>query len=166
LSGNDAVNQTEYRCLVIGVSCGLQLNNPLFRWIVLVIGQALEVNVMQVGNLFDNTAPPSDGERFKSILAVKNLVIERIVSSSKVAQTEYVQSQDEWVALLQGSAQLVVAGETVPLGSGDYLFLPAGTPHTVQSVSEGAVWLAIHLHEQAPDISSPALPSAASEISR
>ncbi len=114
------------------------------------------MNTMQVGNLFDNAAPPSDGERIESLLALQNLVIERIVSSSKVAQTEYVQTQDEWVALLQGSAQLVVAGETVTLKSGDYLFLPAGTPHTVLSVSDGAVWIAIHLHKQAPDISPPA----------
>ena len=113
------------------------------------------MNTMQVGNLFDNAAPPSDGERIESLLALQNLVIERIVSSSKVAQTEYVQTQDEWVALLQGSAQLVVAGETVTLKSGDYLFLPAGTPHTVLSVSDGAVWIAIHLHKQAPDISPP-----------
>ncbi|MEI7696090.1 MAG: cupin domain-containing protein [Chlorobium sp.] len=105
---------------------------------------------MPIGNLFDNVAPPSSGECFESLLSFKNLVIERIVSSSKVAPTEYVQSQEEWVVLLQGNAQLVVEGETVTLCSGDYLFLPAGTPHTVQSVSEGAVWLAIHLHEQAP----------------
>ena len=121
---------------------------------------------MQIGNLFDKAVLPSDGECFESLLAVRNLVIERIVSSSKAAQTEYVQSQDEWVALLQGSAQLVVAGETTTLGSGDYLFLPAGTPHTVLSVSEGAVWLAIHLHELKPDISSPEIPSEAGEINR
>jgi len=121
---------------------------------------------MHVGNLFDKAAPPSDGERFEPLLSLKNLVIERIVSSSKIAQTEYVQSQHEWVALLQGSAQLIVAGETVTLKSGDYLFLPAGTPHTVQSVSDGAVWLAIHLHEQATDIFSPMRTSDAGEISR
>lgn len=28
---------------------------------------------------------------------------------------------------------------------GDCLFLPAGTPHTVTQVSEGALWLAVHL---------------------
>ncbi|MFZ2654971.1 MAG: cupin domain-containing protein [Victivallales bacterium] len=103
---------------------------------------------MKVGNLFENALPPSDGERFETLLAAKNLVIERIVSSSKIASTEYVQPQDEWVLLLQGNAVLVVAGKTVHLKSGDYLFLPSGTPHTVQSVSEGAVWLAIHLHEK------------------
>jgi len=39
-----------------------------------------------------------------------------------------------------------VAGEAVELKAGDYLFLPAGTAHTVKSASEGALWLAVHLH--------------------
>ncbi len=101
---------------------------------------------MKTGNLFENAAAPSDGERFENLLKTRNLVIERIVSSSKIVSTEYVQTQDEWVVLLQGEATVVVAGEAVQLKSGDYVFLPSGTPHTVQSVSEGAVWLAVHLH--------------------
>jgi len=39
-----------------------------------------------------------------------------------------------------------VAGETVVLRAGDYLFLPAGTPHTVRRVAQGSLWLAVHLH--------------------
>jgi cupin 2 domain-containing protein len=86
------------------------------------------------------------GERFDTLLAHKNLVIERIHGSAKITPGEYVQSQDEWVILLQGEALLDVAGQRVELKSGDYLFLPSGTPHTVQQVSEGALWLAVHLH--------------------
>ena len=71
-------------------------------------------------------------------------MIERIVSSATIAPREYVQAQDEWVVLLRGDANLAVAGESVELKSGDYLFLPAGVPHTVQRVSEGALWLAVH----------------------
>jgi len=101
---------------------------------------------MRIDNLFANAAPPPQGERFEALLSHKNLVIERIVSSAAITPTPYVQTQDEWVAMLQGEATLEVAGETVELRSGDYLFLPAGTPHTVRRVSEGALWLAIHLH--------------------
>lgn len=101
---------------------------------------------MRIDNLFANASAPPNGERFEALLSHKNLVIERIVSSAAITPTEYVQTQDEWVAMLQGEAALEVAGETVELRSGDYLFLPAGTPHTVRRVSEGALWLAIHLH--------------------
>ncbi|QWP76559.1 cupin domain-containing protein [Lysobacter sp. K5869] len=101
---------------------------------------------MHIANLFADAAPPADGERFEALLTHKNLVVERIVSSSRIQPTLYTQPQDEWVALLQGEAELEVAGETVTLRAGDHLFLPAGTPHTVRKVAEGSVWLAVHLH--------------------
>lgn len=102
------------------------------------------------GNLYANAAPPQDGERFEALLRHKNLLIERIVSSSKIASQQYIQDQDEWVLLLQGEALLDVDGGKVALKSGDHLFLPSKTPHTVLSVSDGALWLAIHLHQSAP----------------
>ncbi|ALN94224.1 MULTISPECIES: cupin domain-containing protein [Lysobacter] len=105
---------------------------------------------MQTGNLFIDADAPAEGERFEALLSHKNLVVERIISSSAAVPTEYVQPQDEWVALLQGAATIEVAGESVELRAGGYLFLPAGTPHTVRRVSQGALWLAIHLHPPAP----------------
>jgi cupin 2 domain-containing protein len=99
---------------------------------------------MRTGNLFADAAPPATGERFETVLSHKNLVIERIVSSSDITPQEYVQPQDEWVLLVQGEATLRVAGESVELKSGDHLFLPANVPHTVERVSHGAIWLAVH----------------------
>lgn len=101
---------------------------------------------MRIDNLFKDAAPPASGERFDTLLALRNLVIERIVSSADTVPTEFVQSQDEWVLLVQGSATLEVAGATHELAPGDHLFLPARTPHTVKRSSEGTVWLAVHLH--------------------
>ncbi len=101
---------------------------------------------MQTGNLFADAEPPSEGERFEALLRHKNLVIERIVSSAAITPTRYVQAQDEWVAMIQGEATLEVDGALFELRAGDHLFLPAGTPHTVRRVSEGALWLAVHLH--------------------
>ena len=101
---------------------------------------------MRGGNLFADAAPPITGERFETLLACRNLVVERIVSSAVVESIEYLQPQDEWVVLLRGEAALEVAGEAIGLQPGDYLFLPAGTKHTVKSASEGALWLAVHLH--------------------
>lgn len=107
------------------------------------------LEIMHMGNLFDDADAPLKGERFEELLNHKNLVIERIVSSAATAPTEYVQRQDEWVALLQGEATLEVAGKPVELHSGDYLFLPAGTRHVVRRVTDGAIWLAVHLYPSA-----------------
>lgn len=99
------------------------------------------------GNVFVNAQPPQTGELFETLLTHKNLVIERIISSANTTPNEYCQTQDEWVLLAQGEATLNVAGKTTTLTSGDYLFIPANTSHTVTKVSEGAIWLAIHLHQ-------------------
>ncbi|SFF52638.1 cupin 2 domain-containing protein [Duganella sp. CF458] len=99
-----------------------------------------------MGNLYEDALPPVTGERFDTLLSHQGVVIERIVSTSKIESQEYVQQQDEWVVLLTGEATLAVGGRKVPLKAGDYLFLPARTPHTVKSVSDGALWLAVHLH--------------------
>jgi cupin 2 domain-containing protein len=109
---------------------------------------------MQTGNLFADATPPATGERFDTLLAHGNLVVERIVSAEASA-TVYVQAQDEWVVLLRGEATLDVAGERVALGTGDYVFLPAGVPHSVQQVSSGALWLALHLHSSSERTSEP-----------
>ena len=101
---------------------------------------------MKTDNLFADSVPPDSGERFDVLLERSNLVVERIVSSGRMTPSEYVQPQDEWVVLLRGEAQLEVAGSAVDLKAGDYLFLRAGTSHTVTSTSEGALWLAVHLH--------------------
>lgn len=97
-------------------------------------------------NLFDNAAAPAGGERFDTLLQHRNLVIERIISSPHVDPVEYVQPQDEWVLLIHGTATLEVAGEDKALKAGDHIFLPAGTSHTVKQASDGAIWLAVHLH--------------------
>jgi cupin 2 domain-containing protein len=99
-----------------------------------------------MGNLYEDALPPATGERFDTLLSHRGLVIERIVSTSKIQSQRYVQEQDEWVVLLTGDALLEVDGREMPLRAGDYLFLPARTPHTVLRVSDRAMWLAVHLH--------------------
>jgi cupin 2 domain-containing protein len=98
---------------------------------------------MRICNLFTDT-----------IFSHKNLVIERIVSSAAINPQEYVQSQDEWVLLVQGEAVLQVAGESISLKAGDHPFLPAGVPLSVVQTSEGAMWLAVHLHVTSALLSS------------
>ncbi|MDR0577025.1 MAG: thioesterase family protein [Candidatus Accumulibacter sp.] len=99
-------------------------------------------------SLFGDAVPPRQGERFDTILRRRNLVIERIVSSPAIVSRRYEQIQDEWVLMVRGEAVLQVAGKTIALASGDHVFLPAGTPHAVERVSAGAVWLAVHLYPE------------------
>ena len=99
-------------------------------------------------NLFKALNPPAQGERFDTLLSHRNLVIERIVSGADIQPVEYIQPQDEWVLLVQGAAVMDVAGTRTVLGAGDYLFLPAGTPHRVESCEPGTLWLTIHLHPE------------------
>ena len=101
---------------------------------------------MRPGNLLADSAPPPNGERFETLLSHRNLVVERIISSDTPDSRAYIQTQDEWVLLLRGEAVLSIAGELSRMKDGDYVFLPAGTPHSVVSVSDGAVWLGVHLH--------------------
>ncbi|MXS85479.1 cupin domain-containing protein [Nitrosomonas sp. HPC101] len=101
---------------------------------------------MQTGNLFTGFSVPQQGETFETLLSHKNLVIERIVSAAELSPQQYRQAQDEWVVLLKGTATLEADGKTIELNAGDYLFLPANTPHTVKRASHGALWLAIHLY--------------------
>lgn len=98
------------------------------------------------GNIFEKATPPAAGETFEPLLSIDNLVVERILSSAEVEPREYRQSQHEWVLLLRGKARLSVDGEIVDMTDGDYVFLPAEAPHSVLSVSDGAIWLGVHLH--------------------
>lgn len=101
---------------------------------------------MPVDNLFHDALPPAQGERFDTLLQHRSLHIERIVSAADVSSQICVQTQDEWVLLVRGEAVLDVAGQSHTLGAGDHVFLPAGTPHRVVRTSQGAMWLAVHLH--------------------
>ncbi len=100
---------------------------------------------MLIQNLYANVTPPATAERFETLLQHGNLVIERICSSADIPANQYIQSQDEWVLLVQGTADILVADKMQSLKSGDYFFLPANTPHSVKKVSQGALWLAVHL---------------------
>jgi cupin 2 domain-containing protein len=104
-------------------------------------------NSVITGNLFAALPSPHDGEAFEELLRCRNVRIERIVSSARPDPTLYDQPQDEWVCLLQGEAELWVAGQSVHLKPGDHCFIPARTPHRVVRTSPEppCIWLAIHI---------------------
>jgi cupin 2 domain-containing protein len=102
------------------------------------------------GNLFNPIVIPTTGEIFETILRSPHVYIERIVSSATPEQQLYNQAQDEWVCLLQGTAQLWIDSAEIILMAGDYYFIPAHTPHRVMSTSTAppCIWLAIHFYAQ------------------
>ena len=99
------------------------------------------------GRLRSGAASPAAGkELFLELLAHRNLVVEQILSGESAEPAEYRQEQDEWVLLLEGGATLDVGGECVDLAPFDWVFLPAGVPHTLVRTDTGTSWLAVHLH--------------------
>ena len=99
------------------------------------------------GNLFACLPAASDGERFETLFANPACRVERIVSFGHASPPGfwYEQTEDEWVVLLAGSAALAFEdGRTLALCAGDWVSLPARCRHRVESVSQDAVWLAVH----------------------
>ena len=94
-------------------------------------------------NLFNYTIP-DNGEDFKTLFEDRKIKIVRIVSSDNLEAKEYIQDDNEFVILLEGSATLEINGKLKEIAKGDTLFLPAKTPHKVLKTSKGALWLAIH----------------------
>lgn len=56
-----------------------------------------------------------------------------------------MQDTDEWVVVLHGAAVVEVEGERIDLNAGDWVFLPAGVPHSVVRTEAGTNWLAVHI---------------------
>lgn len=98
-------------------------------------------------NLFDRIPEHAAKELFTELLSEGPVRIERIVSFGQASPAGfwYDQPENEWVLLLEGSAQLQLDGKTVDLASGDYLNIPAGMRHRVEKTAENTrtVWLAV-----------------------
>lgn len=98
-------------------------------------------------NLFHKTPKTASQEIFTELLSAENVRIGRIVSFGQVSPDEfwYDQPEDEWVLLLEGSAQLRFEDHLVDLIPGDYLNIPAGTRHRVEKTAENGrtFWLVV-----------------------
>ena len=95
-------------------------------------------------NIYDYLTPKS-GETFTTLLAHKNIKINRIVSSDHVEETEYLQEEDEWLVLLEGEATLLLNQTKKTLTKGDTLFIPSKTRHRVLNTQHGTIWLTVHI---------------------
>jgi len=104
---------------------------------------------MPIQNLYADIPEALDNELQETLATGRELRIERIVSrgQSSPEQGWYDQGNDEWVVLLQGAAIISYPdGNTVTVGKGDYLHIPARCRHRVQwtDPEQVTIWLAIH----------------------
>ena len=89
-------------------------------------------------------------ETFETLICSKHFRLERILSKGHVSPQGfwYEPETDEWVALIQGEAELEIEGDDQPLRlhPGDWVCLPRGRRHRVSYTApdEISVWLALH----------------------
>ncbi|GAX88355.1 cupin 2 domain-containing protein [Lebetimonas natsushimae] len=99
------------------------------------------MNIYEIKNL-----PEIDSEIFETLLKYKNVEIKKIISNTLKTPQTFIQKEDEFVVLLKGCAKIEINGEIKKLKSGDTLFIPANTPHTLLKTKKIAIWLAVHIY--------------------
>ena len=107
---------------------------------------------IKTGDLFAPVMFGQDGPRaeefFETLAAGGGVRVERIVSEGHVSPDGFWYDQDEWewVAVLQGSAELEFEGRgSVSLRAGQWVLIPAHARHRVAATSTTpqCVWLAV-----------------------
>lgn len=99
-------------------------------------------------NLFQLPEITGDEEITEIIFSGRDVVMERIVSTGQASPAGfwYDQEEDEWVAVLQGSAGLAWEdGRKLRMEPGDWVMLPAHEKHRVEWTSKNppCIWLAV-----------------------
>jgi cupin 2 domain-containing protein len=95
--------------------------------------------------LLTEELPEADKEIFKTLLEHKSVSIKKIVSNTLKTPQTFNQDTDEFVVLLKGCAKIEINGEIKKLKSGDWLFIPKNTPHTLIKTKKTAIWLAVYI---------------------
>jgi cupin 2 domain-containing protein len=115
-----------------------------------------QMSEIEVRNIFDSVSMAAGprSESIEEILVRSRLKIERIVSHAHRSPPGfwYVQTWNEWVIVLSGSAKLRFEDEAEVrcITAGDYVFIPAKKRHRVDwtSETEPTVWLAVHFEAE------------------
>ncbi len=99
-------------------------------------------------NIFSDFVFNTENEIYDTLHEKDKLRIERIVSNGQASEENfwYDQDENEWVAVLQGEAELEYKdGTKIQLAKGDYEYIPKHKVHRVNytSESETTIWLAI-----------------------
>ncbi|GAA0796362.1 cupin domain-containing protein [Marinobacterium sediminicola] len=99
-------------------------------------------------NLHDDIPAELPQEVFTDLLNAGTVRIERILSHGQTSPDSgwYDQDEHEWVLVLQGGGELTFDnGDSIRLGPGDYLNIPAHTRHRVSWTDSEltTIWLAV-----------------------
>jgi cupin 2 domain-containing protein len=108
----------------------------------------IRIFTVKTKNIFANISTANRGEEFLPLFENANVKIVRIVSHAHASPAGfwYDQDEDEWVAVIRGTATLEFAsGEQVELKAGDYLTIGRHVQHRVARTSKATIWLAVHL---------------------
>ena len=95
------------------------------------------------GRLRDPHSAPAAGEDVTRLAQLPHAVVEQILSGRIDGPLDYRQDEDEWVVVLHGRAVLDVEDERIHLGPGDWVLLPALTPHRLVETDPGTSWLTV-----------------------
>ncbi len=99
-------------------------------------------------NIFSPLPADLNEEFCEDLVRSETVRIERIISRGHKSPEHgwYDQDENEWIAVLQGSARLLFEdGGEVHLGAGDFINIPSHSRHRVSwtDPTEPTIWLAI-----------------------
>jgi cupin 2 domain-containing protein len=115
----------------------------------------MSADSVRAGNLFASVPARLKQEEIAVLAEFPGARVERIVSTGQASPPGFWYDQDraEWVALLTGSAGLLIEGEAAPrvLAPGDWVGIPPRVRHRVEwtDADEPTVWLALHIADSA-----------------
>jgi len=104
----------------------------------------------KTNNIYSHIPNSKRKEVFQALLHNKNVKIERIISCGQATKKDkWLKTRHvEWVILLKGAAKLKFRknNRLFNLKSGDYILIPANTPHRVEWTHPRTktIWLAVH----------------------
>jgi mannose-6-phosphate isomerase-like protein (cupin superfamily) len=84
--------------------------------------------------------PGPNGESFTSVFEHGTLVVEILAPPSAVPLPPH--TRDEIYIVTKGSGELMNGGTRVPIGPGDFLFVPAGVEHHFENFTDDlTMWI-------------------------
>lgn len=102
-------------------------------------------------NLFDDLVFDKSSEKLETLIENEKVKIEKIITSGQASKKGfwYDQEWDEFVVVLEGSAQITFETKQVTLEKGDFLYIKAHERHHVSWSDPNIVtlWLAVYIKE-------------------